>query len=150
MWSILRWYINICLEEVRRYIETSSPSQDSQPSENNFYLGPSKYKTTQLQISAIPKFTANNVNIWQTHTEDSNNHTFKVVDDTYLDGFPLHTHTKALLVAAVLTSVALALINCTVLVFPACVWQVLSHRSLEKTLAPFTAETKNTEILGKV
>jgi hypothetical protein len=39
----------------------------------------------------------------------------------YLDGLSLHAHAKAFLVAAILTSVALALINYTVLVFSACI-----------------------------
>lgn len=41
--------------------------------------------------------------------------------DIYLDGLSLHAHAKALLVAAILTSVALALIDYTVLVFSACI-----------------------------
>jgi len=40
---------------------------------------------------------------------------------TYLDGFSLHAHAQTLLVAAVLTSVALAFIDYTVLVFSACI-----------------------------
>jgi hypothetical protein len=39
--------------------------------------------------------------------------------DIYLDGLSLHAHAQALLVAAVLTSVALAFIDYAVLVFSA-------------------------------
>ena len=87
--------------------------------------------------------------IWKTHADSSDEHILKNVVDiyiyiyiyicTYLDGLSLHAHAQTLLVAAVLTSVALAFIDYTVLVFSACIWQVLAYSSLEKTLASFTA-----------
>jgi hypothetical protein len=55
--------INICLDEGQEVIRTSSLSQDSQPPEHNSYFGPSKYKTTELKSSVIPKFIDNNANI---------------------------------------------------------------------------------------
>lgn len=53
--------------------------------------------------------------------------------------FPLHAHGQALLIAAVLAAIALALVHQTLLVIPAGVAEVFAHRSLEKTLAAFTA-----------
>lgn len=76
--------------------------------------------------------------IWRTHAQSSDEHILKTVA-IYLDSLSLHAHAQALLVAAVLTSVALAFIDYTVLVFSACIWQILTYSSLEKTLASFTA-----------
>lgn len=53
--------------------------------------------------------------------------------------FPLHAHHQALLVAAVLTAVALALVDAAVLVVPARVHKVLPDGPLEEALAAFTA-----------
>ena len=53
--------------------------------------------------------------------------------------FPLHAHGQALLVAAVLTAVPLPLVHQTVLVVPAGVAQILTHRPLEEALAALTA-----------
>ena len=53
--------------------------------------------------------------------------------------FSLHAHGQTLLVAAVLTSVALALVNQTVLVVSTGIRQLFPHCSLEEALATFTA-----------
>ena len=90
-----------------------------------------------------PKFTASIVQtnmkqtpreLWWTYNQDCGWYIC-----IYLDGLSLHAHAQTLLVAAVLTSVALAFIDYTILVFSACIWQVLAYSSLEKPLASFTA-----------
>lgn len=53
--------------------------------------------------------------------------------------FPLHAHDQALLIAAVLTAVALTLVNEAVFVIPTRVDEVFPYGSLEEAFAAFTA-----------
>lgn len=60
--------------------------------------------------------------------------------------FPLHAHDQALLIAAVLTAVALALVNEAVFVIPTSVDEVFPYGSLEEPFAAFT--TVHTVVLS--
>lgn len=53
--------------------------------------------------------------------------------------FSLHAHGQTFLIAAVLTAVALAFVDHTVLVVSTSVGQVLTHSPLEETLASLAA-----------
>lgn len=53
--------------------------------------------------------------------------------------FPLHAHSQALLIAAVLAPIALAFVNQTLLVVPASVAQVFADSSFEETFAALAA-----------
>lgn len=75
----------------------------------------------------------------QTSPKQQQQHMDHLVQHDIIFTFSLHAHVEALHVAAILTTVALPLVNQTALVIPACVREIFTHCTFEEALATLTA-----------